>query len=123
MGQTKTCQPKKNSNEILTFKPGFLVEAMEKGKTVIFDNINEANAKVYERLNGLLDKKNNKEEQIFELAENPKKSKIDIHKNFRIICTCNIKYIKDMSPSFVNRFDVIVLEDQLENLNDDNKLR
>ena len=118
IGQTRPCEQKKKSNKILSFKQGFLVKAIKKGKTVIFDNINEANAKVYERLNGLLDKKNNKEEQIFDLPENPKNSKIKIHENFRIICTCNIKNIKDMSPSFVNRFDVIVLEDQLENLND-----
>ena len=27
-----------------------------------------------------------------------------------MICTCNINNLKDMSPAFVNRFDVIVLE-------------
>ena len=35
-----------------------------------------------------------------------------------MICTCNINNIKDMSPAFVNRFDVIVLENQLEKLNE-----
>ena len=35
-----------------------------------------------------------------------------------MICTCNINNIKDMSPAFVNRFDVIVLENQLDKLND-----
>ena len=35
-----------------------------------------------------------------------------------MICTYNINNIKDMSPAFVNRFDVIVLENQLENLSD-----
>ena len=44
--------------------------------------------------------------------------KIRIHRNFRMICTCNIKNIKDMSPAFVNRFDVIVLENQLNKIND-----
>ncbi len=34
-------------------------------------------------------------------------------------CTCNINNIKDMSPAFVNRFNVIVLENQLENLSDE----
>jgi len=41
----------------LKFIQGFLVEAIEKGMTVILDCINEANATVGERLNGLLDKK------------------------------------------------------------------
>ena len=117
IGQTKPC-PKSDSgnNEILKFKPGFLVEAIENGKTVVLDCINEANATVGERLNGLLDKKNNAEEEFFDLPENTEKLKIPIHKNFRMICTCNINNIKDMSPAFVNRFDVIVLENQLENI-------
>ena len=35
-----------------------------------------------------------------------------------MIFTCNINNIKDMSPAFGNRFDVIVLENQLYKLND-----
>ena len=71
-----------------------------------------------ERLNGLFDKKNNENEEYFDLPENIEELKIPIHKNFRMICTCNVNNIKDMSPSFVNRFDVIVLENQIEKLND-----
>ena len=120
IGQTKPCpkNDKSENNEILKFKDGILVEAIEKGRTVVLDCINEANATVGERLNGLLDKKNNDEEEYFDLPENTEKLKIPIHKNFRMICTCNINNIKDMSPAFVNRFDVIVLENQLDNLND-----
>ena len=104
-------------SEILKFKLGFLVEAIEKGGIVVFDCINETNPEIIERLNSLLDKKNNEEEEYFDLPENYEKQKIHIHKNFRMICTCNLKNIKDMSPAFVNRFDVVVLENQLENLN------
>ena len=120
IGQTKPCpkNEKGESNEILKFIPGFLVDAIEQGKTVVLDCINEANATVGERLNGLLDKKNNASEEFFDLPENTERLKIPIHKNFRMICTCNINNIKDMSPAFVNRFDVIVLENQLENLTD-----
>ncbi len=120
IGQTKPCpnNDKSKKNEILKFIPGFLVEAIKQGKTVVLDCINEANATVCERLNGLLDKKNNENEEYFDLPENTEKLKISINKNFRIICTCNINNIKDMSPAFVNRFDVIVLENQLEKLND-----
>ena len=118
--QTKPCpkNEKSDNNEILKFIPGFLVEAIKQGKTVVLDCINEANATVGERLNGLLDKKNNAEEEYFDLPENTEELRIPIHKNFRMIRTCNINNIKDMSPAFVNRFDVIVLENQLENLND-----
>ena len=120
IGQTIPCpkNDKRENNEILKFIPGFLVDAIEKGKTVVLDCINEANATVCERLNGLLDKKNNMSEEYFELPENAQKMRIPIHKNFRMICTCNINNLKDMSPSFVNRFDVIVLENQLEKLSD-----
>ena len=120
IGQTKPCpkNDKGENNEILKFIPGFLVDAIEKGKTVVLDCINEANATVGERLNGLLDKKNNADEEYFDLPENTERLKIPIHKDFRMICTCNINNIKDMSPAFVNRFDVIVLENQLEKLSD-----
>ena len=120
IGQTKPCpkNDKSESNEILKFIPGFLVEAIKQGKTVVLDCINEANATVGERLNGLLDKKNNDEEEYFDLPENTEELRIRIHKKFRMICTCNINNIKDMSPAFVNRFDVIVLENQLDKLND-----
>ena len=108
-----------NSNEILKFIPGFLVNAIEQGKTVVLDCINEANSTVRESLNGLLDKKNNGEENYFDLPENTENQKIKIHPNFRMICTCNINNIKDMSPAFVNRFDIIVLENKLQKLNDE----
>ena len=120
IGQTKPCpkSDKSDSYEMLKFIPGFLVNAIEQGKTVFLDCINEANATVGQRLNGLLDKKNNEEENYFDLPENSENQKIKIHPNFRMICACNINNIKDMSPAFVNRFDSIVLENQLENLNE-----
>jgi len=120
IGQTKPCPKDDNSNnnQILKFKAGFLVEAIEKGGIVVLDYINETNPKIIERLNSLLDKKNNEEEEYFDLPEDVEKLKIPTHKNFRMICTCNLKDLKDMSPAFVNRFDVVVLENQLENLND-----
>ena len=69
IGQTKPGPKSDNSksNEMLKFKPFLLVEAIEKGRIVVLDCINEANATVGERLNGLLDKKNNEEEEYFDL--------------------------------------------------------
>jgi MoxR-like ATPase len=121
IGVTKPVPKNKNSNnnEVLEFKEGFLIKAIKTGKTVVLDCINEANATVGERLNGLLDKKNSEEETYFDVPENPEELQIKIHKNFRMICTCNINKIKEMSPAFVNRFDVIVLENQLEDITDE----
>jgi MoxR-like ATPase len=120
IGQTKPFpkSDKSETKEVLKFIPGFLVNAIETGKTVVLDCINEANATVGEKLNRLLDKKNNAYKEFFDLPENTENSNIPIHKNFRMICTCNINNIKDMFPAFVNRFHVIVLENQLEKLND-----
>ena len=115
-----TSYPKRDnseSNEILKFIPGFLTVALETGKVVVFDCINEVNPIIGERLNGLLDKKIISEEEVFDIPENTERRKIPIHKDFRMICTCNINNIKDMSPAFVNRFDIIFLENQLESLN------
>ena len=80
IGQTKPCpkSDKSDNNEILKFIPGFLVNAIEQGKTVVLDCINEANATVGERLNGLLDKKNNDEENYFDLPENTENQRIKI---------------------------------------------
>ena len=64
---------------MLIFKQGFLYDAILNGNTVIFDSINEASSTVCERLNGLLDKKNNEEEEYFEVPENSKESKIKIY--------------------------------------------
>ncbi len=104
------------TNEILKFKKGFLVKAIKKGRCVIFDQINEAPSTVYERLNGLLDKKYNDEDNKFPVPECSEKTSFKIKKKFRIICTCNHKKIKQISPAFLSRFDIIYLENQLENV-------
>jgi len=81
IGQTKPCpkNDKFETNEILKFKPGFLVNAIKQGKTVVLDCINEANATVGERLNGLLDKKLDIEKDlIFEIPEFPQKNEVKI---------------------------------------------
>ena len=100
----------------IQFRPGFLYEAIEKGYCVVLDSIDEAPSIVIERLNGLLDKKNNDKENIFEVPEESSDSKIKIGKHFRIICTTTFSKINQISPSFVNRFEVIALEDQLKGI-------
>ena len=51
-----------------------------------------------------------------------KKKTFKIKQKFRIICTCSSKKLKNISPAFLSRFDVIYLEDQLENIQDHKKL-
>ena len=108
--------------ELIEWKNGFLSRAIEDGGVVVLDALDQASATVTERLNGLLDQKyDDTEKAKFDVPENPQKPEIIIHKNFRLVCTTDIHKINQMSPAFVNRFDVIVLEDQLESINEDEK--
>ena len=108
--------------ELIEWKNGFLSKAVENGGIVVLDALDQATITVTERLNGLLDQKyDDTEKAKFYIPENPKKPEILINPNFRLICTTDISNINHMSPSFVNRFDIIVLEDQLECLSEDEK--
>ena len=117
--------PTNNSDpgkELIEWKNGFLSNAIEKGGVVILDALDQASVTVTERINGLLDQKyDDPKENIFDVPENPQNPEISIHKNFRLICTTDINKINQMSPAFINRFDVIVLEDQLENMDEEEK--
>ena len=115
-------EEEKFNNEILKFKEGFLVKGIKKGRCVIFDQINEAPSTVYERLNDLLDKKYDDEDNYFSVPEYSEKTIFRIKKNFRIICTCNSAKLKNISSAFLSRFDVVYLEEQLENVVDHKEL-
>ena len=119
IGTQKIADPSENKVGLLTFQPRFLYKAIKNGFCIVLDSINEAPSRVIERLNGLLDKKIIKDEEKFEVPEDSIKSEIKIHKDFRIICTTNFKQINQISPAFLNRFEVIVLENQLKELNDE----
>ena len=100
--------------KIIEWKKGFLLNANENGGIIVFDALDQASAIVTERLNGLLDQKyDNTENNKFDVPENPQKPEIEIHFNYRLICTTEIHKIKQMA-AFVNLFDVIVLGDQME---------
>ena len=103
--------------QIIEWQSGFLLNAIEYGKCVVLDCLEEAPSTVTERLNSLLDKKYDGKYSIFNVYENPNNNEILIHDDFRLVCTCEIENIKKMSPAFINRFDVIVFENQLEGLN------
>lgn len=110
-------EKERDNENILEWKEGFLTDSIKNGKIVILDNLQEANSIVTERLNSLLDFKYDKNiiERKFDIPENPLENSIIIHKNFRIIGVCNIDQLMKMSPAFLNRFDIITLENQLEN--------
>ena len=118
----KTEEEINNGNDtIIEWKEGFLTKSIKEGKIVILDNLHEANSTITERLNALLDKKydenkENRDKNRFDIPENPLEGSIEIDNNFRIIGICDIQKITKMSPAFLNRFDIIVLEDQLEGI-------
>jgi len=45
---------------LIKFEPRFLYNTIIEGNYVVLDSINESPSRVIEKLNGLLDKKNNK---------------------------------------------------------------
>jgi len=96
-------------------KQGFLSKAIKKGKCVIFDQINEAPSSFFQNLISLLDIKYNNGNHFSEDFEQINK---DNNSKFRIICTCNISKLKFISPSILNRFDIVYLDDQLEGVCD-----
>ena len=49
-----------------------------------------------------------------EIQEHPQKREVKINKNFRLLWICNYNSISKMSPAFLNRFDIITLEDQMK---------
>jgi len=107
--------------QVITFEPGILIKAIQNGKVCILDNIEQLQPTVTERLNASLDKKYNDEQPKIEVPENPEwKDGIDINKDYRLLCTANIDKLNKLSPAFINRFDVIVLEDQLEEIRNNN---
>ena len=107
-----------SGGKVIKFEEGNLTKAIRKGKICILDNIEQLQPTVTERLNASLDKKYNGEQEIMEIPENPELPEgIPIHENYRLLCTANIEKLNKLSPAFINRFDVIVLEDQLSEIN------
>ena len=101
--------------ELMEWKNGFLLDAMENGGIVILDSLDQASAGVIERLSSLLDQKeDNMEIMKFNLPENNQKPEIIIHSNFRLICISDSFGTNKIPPSFINRLIVIYLEDQME---------
>ena len=106
-----------NSQQLMKWEDGFLTLSIINGKCCVLDNIEEAPATITERLNGLLDKKLDQEKDlIFEIPECPQRKEVKINNKFRLLCICNYNSISKMSPAFLNRFDIITLEDQLKSL-------
>ncbi|OHT04875.1 hypothetical protein TRFO_27550 [Tritrichomonas foetus] len=110
-------------DKLIIWQDGFLTKAIKKGKCAVIESIDEAQATVTERLNGLLDQKYDNQDKYFEIPENPTESKVLIKKSFRILATCDIEKINQISPAFLNRFDIIVLENQINPKIPENKFK
>ena len=104
-----------NKSEEIKWKNGFLLEAIEKGGVVILDDINQATNSVRERIKELFNEKYfNIENQKFNVPENDQNPEINIHCKFVLICILDINEISKMFSSFLNRFDIILLEEQMK---------
>ena len=101
------------TSELIVWQDGFLTKAIKKGKCCVLESLDEAPPTVTERLNGILDQKYDNQEQFFDNPESTSCPRISINENFRILATCSIDKLSKMSPALLNRFDVIVLEDQI----------
>ncbi|KAK8886006.1 hypothetical protein M9Y10_041465 [Tritrichomonas musculus] len=109
--------------DLIIWKDGPLTKAVKKGMCGVLDSLDFAPAKVSEKLNGLLDPKIMEGDMKFDILENPKENQIDINPKFRLIATCNEDNLDSISPALLNRFNVVYLDDQLFELEDDEKER
>ncbi|KAK8895427.1 hypothetical protein M9Y10_023891 [Tritrichomonas musculus] len=116
IGGQRASESIKKTKSLIKWKQGFLSKAIKSGHCAILDSIDEATSTVTERINPLLDQKFDSDQMKFEVPENPNEPEIMINPNFRLLCTCKVDKINQMSPAFINRFDVVVLENQLENI-------
>ena len=103
--------------EITIWREGILSQTVQGVNFGIFLNIHSAPSKILERLNPLLEPKDTFENEFFDIPENTKNKQIPISDNFHFIGTCDIKYLNQVSPAFLNRVTLINLDDQIKNLN------
>jgi len=73
-------------------------------------------------MNELLDRKHNGKQRYLNNPNNPNVPTIPIHKNFLLICTTLLACINKLSPTFVTRMDIKILNDQLEGINENELL-
>ena len=114
--------PNKNDNNnvqnIIQWQNGPLIDAIKNGYSGIFVNLNMAQQKIIERLNPLFEPQDSEDDKYFYVHENYEIEKIEKHKNFLFVATCDINKIKNLSPALLNRLAVFVVDDQIENLNE-----
>ena len=115
IGRQKPVEDLNNkTGELIKWENGFVVDGLIKGKCVILDRIEKAQATVTERLNNLLDTNYMHDTEYFSIPENPElKDGVKIDPYFRIIATADKDGINNMSPAFINRFIIVNLDDQL----------
>ena len=71
-------------------KDWYFLKTVKYGYSRVFNNINLAQTKVIERLNGLLEPRNIEKENLFDIPENKKEYSISINKNFILISKINL---------------------------------
>ena len=66
--------------------------------------------------------KENKDKNKFNIPENLLEGSIEINNKFMIIRIYDLNIITKLSPAFLNRFDIIILESQSEEINKGDKI-
>ena len=100
-----------------------LLKAIKNGYSGVFDNINLTQSKVIERLNCILERQNIEKQNFFYVPENNKETSVSINNHFIFISIYENKYLSQLSPAFLNRLNIIRVDDQLENIEKDQLIK
>lgn len=107
----------KSKKNLIEWKNGPLTNAVKYGYSGIFVNIDSIESKILERLNYLLDQKENNDiDNVFKIPENPNLEDITIHPNFHFYCTCTLDKLNSLSDAFLNRLTIIVIDNQINEI-------
>ena len=107
---------KNKGGDLMQWQDGPLIKAIKKGKPLILIGIHELKPTILEYINELLDIKYDRNKRYLNNPNNPNEPLIEIHNNFRLICTALLSEMNKLSPSFVTRMDLKILNNQLEKI-------
>lgn len=105
---------KSKNNDIEFWQKGFLPIHIKQGSCCVLDSIDQSPSLIL-RLSGLLDN-----EETFEIPESSSCPRLTIHKNFRIIATCNKDNLKSLDQNILNKFTIIFLDNQIKDISENN---
>lgn len=97
---------------------GPLIQSVQNGHIFVMDQVNTAPTTILERINPLFDNIGS-EDFSFEVQENSETSSYTLNPKFRIIAVSNSQGLSDLSPALLNRFAIVYLDEQHNEVNFD----